>query len=432
MARSSPPPPPNSLSSQQRRLHSLGKLLEVTRALADEIDPTRILQIIAEGACGALDCDRASLFQFDARRNELYTRVVTRLEISEIRKPLDQGITGEVARSRTLANIPDASSDPRWDGSVDRTTGYTTRSILAVPVISPHDDSLLGVLQLLNKNDGPFTDDDQQLAAAFVQHVAAALDRANLVEKLRQREQTQASLAVAREIQRGFMPSELPEVPGYELAVWWLPNEAVGGDYCDVLHLRDGRLALVIADVSGHGLGPSLIMASVRAALRALILERTAPGELLEQLGDALAGDFRDGRFITMVLAAVDPRSHQVQFANAGHAPALWYSPAGDRFTPLEASGLPLGVVDNTNYPALPSQTIEPGDILFLCTDGIVEAMDEQDRQFGLDQLQGLIRQHARGDLDTLVQTVARCVDAHFVGESPPDDLTILALRRVK
>jgi phosphoserine phosphatase RsbU/P len=412
------------------RLAGLQRLLDVTRRLAAEIDLETILHTVTHEACLALECDRATLWRYDPKADELYTSVATELEVAEIRHPLDRGVTGYVATHRQVANVPDPPLDPRWNAAVDRETGYQTRSILAAPLTSPHDEQLLGVLQLLNKHAGVFDAFDEELVQAFSQHAAIALDRARLVEELRRHDATRHSLSVARDIQRGFMPSRLPQIPGYEVATWWYPNEAIGGDYCDVLPLLDGRMGLVIADVSGHGIGPSLIMASVRAALRALALEHAAPDTLLRLLARSLADDLQDGRFITMVLGALDHRTHAFTFANAGHAPALHFQSAQNRFTDLQSTGLPLGILDKPDYPTGPETSIAPGDIVFLCTDGIVEAMDAQQRLFGQQRLQALIQAHAYGHVSDLVHEVGREVSAHYVGQHPKDDLTILAVRR--
>ena len=414
----------------QRRLDGLTRLLEVTRSLAEQIDLEQTLTTIISEACRALNCDRASLFQFDSQRNELYTSVVTELEIGEIRKSLDSGITGWVARRQMIANIPDPSQDARWDAGVDRATGYQTRNILAAPLTSPHDGGLLGVIQLLNKHEGSFDDTDEELLQAFSQHAAVALDRAQLVSRLQEQKQVETSLNVARDIQRGFMPNVLPDVPGYELASWWYPNEAIGGDYCDVIRLGDSRTGLCVADVSGHGLGPALIMASVRAALRALVLEHNHPQELLERLGKSMEDDLQHGRFITMVVAVLDHVSHDVEFSNAGHSPSLHFEATTNQFTSMESTGVPLGVLDNPDYPAGPRMRINVGDMLILCTDGIVEAMDEHDRQFGLGRLKELICQNCSDTVENIVQIVGREIEEHYVGDAPPDDLTILAARR--
>lgn len=414
----------------QRRLSGLARLLGVTRELAAEIDLTRILELVTRQACEALDCERASLYRHDPVRHELFTTVVTELEIAEIRNSLEQGITGYAARNRVVTNVADPASDPRWNSSVDRLTGFRTRSILAAPLTSPEDGSLLGVLQLLNKQGGPFDEFDEELLAAFSQHAAVALDRARLLEELRKQQAVELSLRAARDIQRGFMPTRLPDIPHYEVATWWLPNQAVGGDYCDLIPLRDGRMGLVIADVSGHGLGPSLIMASVRAALRALILSHSLPELLLSQLGHALSGDLQEGRFITMVMACLDPVAHTVEYANAGHAPAEHYRAATGRFSELEATGLPLGVLDRPEYPQGPAVRMDVGDLIVLCTDGIVEAMNDEDVQFGGQRLREIIHANSRRPVAELVHEVGRHVSEYYAGDSPPDDLTVLAVRR--
>lgn len=415
----------------RRRLMGLNALVEATRDLAAEIDLDQILQTVTQRACMAMDCERASLFQYDARRHELHTRVVTELEIAEIRNKIDHGITGYVARTREVTNVANAADDPRWNSGVDLVTGFRTLNILAVPISTPHDARLLGVLEMINKRGHPFDDFDEELAQAFGQHAAAALDRARLVDELRRRSSTEASLSVAREIQRGFMPSALPEVAGYDLATWWFPNEAVGGDYCDVVRMRDGRLGLIVADVSGHGLGPSLIMASLRAGLRALMLEHARTDVLMANVAHSMSGDLRDGRFITMILGALDPEAHTLEFSNAGHAPALHYSATTGKFTPLEATGLPLGVLEKPLYPPGPPIFLMPGDVLVLCTDGIVEAMDANEEQFGMERLKEIIVQHAGDSSSKLVHEIGTHVTGHYVGENPPDDLTVLALRRL-
>lgn len=425
-------PDADGLSPQElaRRLAGVMRLIEVTPRLAASIDLTDILRAVADEARLALGCDRASLYQYDPQSRELFTRVVTELEIAEIRHGIDRGISGYVARHLVTANVPDPAADERWNSSVDRATGYHTRNILATPLTSPNDGQLLGVLELINKLDGAFDHFDEELALAFCQHAAVALDRARLIEALRKRDEVEASLNVARDVQRSFMPRELPSIDHYELASWWYPNEAIGGDYCDVLRLRDGRYLLVMADVSGHGLGPSLLMASVRAALRALILKHHRTDVLLSLLARALAHDLQEGWFITMVLAAVDNRHHAVEFANAGHGPALHYHRQAGHFTVLAATGVPLGVIDDPQYVIGPNTALQVGDLLIFCTDGIVEAMDEKDEQFGRERLERLVRQHAAAPVGEIVTAIAQAVTAHYVGESPPDDLTILALRR--
>ncbi|HEY1599667.1 MAG TPA: GAF domain-containing SpoIIE family protein phosphatase [Pirellulales bacterium] len=419
-----------TIYTSQQRVAALNRLLEVTRRLAAEINLDKILGVIGAEACQALACERATVYQYNEQTGDLVTLAATDLEIAEIRHPLDQGISGYAARERTLVNVPDPSADPRWNSQVDRQTGYHTRSILAAPLVSPHDDALLGVLELLNNIGGPFDTFDEELIVAFAAHASVALDRARLVERSRRNQAVEASLQIARDIQRGFMPGQLADIAGYDVATWWFPQQAVGGDYCDVLPLRGGDTGLIIADVSGHGLGPSLLMASTRAALRALLLDHSSPEVLLRLLAESLASDLVDGHFITMVVAVLDPVTHTLSYANAGHAPALHYMRSADCFVPLKATGLPMGVADKPDFPAAPPLRLAAGDMVVLCTDGIVEAMDAEDRPFGLARLEQVVREHAEEPMAELVRHVGEQVEQFYVGDHPADDLTILVARR--
>ncbi len=423
---------PSALSNQELhgRLEGLTRLLDVTRTMAAEVDATAMLESITHNACRAMDCERASLFQYDPETEELYTRVATELEIREIRHRVELGVTGAVARCREIANIPDPTLDLRWQSGFDQKTGFHTRNILAAPLISQHDHSLLGVLQCLNKRGRAFDKFDEELIEAFSQHATAALDRIRIVEAAQRRQEVEFSLNTAKEIQQGFMPQDLPQPPGYELGLWWHPNEAVGGDYCDLI-LRDKELYLVIADVSGHGLGPALLMASVRAALRALIIEHPTPDDLLTRLNVAASDDLPEGKFVTIVVARLNLDSHTLEFANAGHAPALHYAAAEDAFDALEATGVPLGVLPSEEYPLGRTRSLAVDDVLLLCTDGIVEVMDAEDRTFGLERLEGIVRANKHNGMQAIVNAVAEAVSDHFHGAFPSDDLTIIAAKRV-
>jgi serine phosphatase RsbU (regulator of sigma subunit) len=408
-------------------LPGLNRLLAVTRVLAEEMDLAQILDTIVREASIALHCDRAILYQFDGKRNVLFG---TAGATHELIVSLDRGIAGHVARSRTMVNVVDPAHDRRWDAAYDQQAGYNTQTVLAVPLVAARDSRLLGVLELLNNVGGPFDRDDEALALAFSHHAAAALDRARLIDEIQCRRELEISLQAAREVQRRFMPSKLPTISGYEVATWWFPNEAVGGDYCDVIPLPSGQTAFCIADVSGHGLGPSLLMASVRAALRTLLLTDSLPNTLLAHLADALAEDFQHGSFITMFLGLLDPSLHQLEFANAGHGPVLHYRAKTGGFEQLQATGLPLGVIIPTEYPAGPPQKFESRDLLLLVTDGIIEAMDSRGEQFGVERLQKLVQKLAAAPIQELARGIGREVELHYVGDSPPDDLTVLALRR--
>lgn len=416
----------------QQRLAGSMKLVETTCRLAGESELDEVLGTVTESVCEALACERASLFLFDEARDELYTRVVTELEIAEIRTSVETGITGWVARRRKIANIPDPFVDARWNSAIDKKTGFHTRNILAAPLISSHNDRLVGVLQLLNKLDGEFDEFDESLIQAFGTHAANALERAQLLDEARKKKELEVALDMGRTIQTSFLPETLPVVAGYDLAAWWQPAEAVSGDYYDALLLKDGRICLVVADVSGHGIGPSLLMASVRAMLRVVARTTSDPERVLALLGETISPDLNGGRFITMLIAALDPQTNQVTFANAGHGPAVHFKRESGEFQTLVSTMLPLGFAEDFSNPRCVAFTMEPGDILMLGTDGSMELKNEAGEIFGQRRLEKMVAENCQASMSDLRDIVRDTINAYHPHVLPPDDCTIMLLSRTK
>jgi phosphoserine phosphatase RsbU/P len=418
----------------RERIAGLESVLEVTKSLAAERDLERLLELIIHQASVTLCCERASLFLYDEESRELYTRKVTMLEgIQEIRLPSNEGIVGLAARERRIVHIPDPYAHPLFNAEFDQRTGFRTRNILCAPLVSWGENKLLGVLQLLNKRDGGFVDIDQGLLDAFAAHAAIAIDRAILARHYEEKMRLMVSLDVARKVQASLFPRAMPALPGYEVAAASRPADATGGDYYDVIPQASGRLGLVVADVCGHGLGPSLLMASVRAMLRGFALRELPPDSLLTDLGHALAEDLSPThRFVTLLYGALDPNRHVFQYANAGHGPvALHFRAAEGRFHTLcedEARGCPLGIIEETYQPCAPVP-LAPGDMLVLGTDGLVETRRGQE-QFGIERLCDFLQRNAHTPLRETIVELMDATSAFQTHGRPDDDLTLLLVRR--
>jgi len=242
------------------------------------------------------------------------------------------------------------------------------------------------------------------------------------------------SLALAHEIQAGFFPRKLPKVEGYEIAAGSRPADATGGDYYDVLSLASGQVGLVVADVCGHGLGPSLLMASLRATLRGFAVREPAPEVLVSDIGQALHDDLSPRfRFITLLYGALDPVQHRFSYANAGHGPVvLHFQSADDQFRSLaddDRRGCPLGILRD-RYQSCDPIGLAPGDMLILGSDGIVEARRRDHEQFGMERLCQLIRQLKNRPLQEILKEIMEATTSFGEGEKPDDDLTLLLVRR--
>lgn len=424
----------------KEKIARLLSVLEVTKEVAKERSFEQLMQLIVVRACDALSCERSSLFLYDKERGELYTRWVTELGIDEIRLPAEKGIVGLALNEPKPLFVDDPYSHPRFDPSFDKETGFKTRNILCVPLASWTDQRVLGVLQLLNKHNDAFDAWDQELLGAFAAHAAIAIERAILAKHYEEKTRLEVELNAARDVQASFFPAELPCPSDYEIVAYHQAADATGGDYYDVITLESGNLGLIVADVAGHGLGPSLLMASMRAMLRGVVVREERPHVVLSELNRALGGDLcpvhpvggtRQFRFITVLYGTLDPQQHVFNYADAGHGPVtLHYKADEGRIQSLvddPVRGGPLGIFTEPYQLCSPIH-LGRGDLLVLGTDGVVETRRDGEL-FGMDRFCDMLLQHRRKPLAELLDELIRAATEFHQGP-PSDDVTLMIVRR--
>jgi sigma-B regulation protein RsbU (phosphoserine phosphatase) len=241
----------------------------------------------------------------------------------------------------------------------------------------------------------------------------------------RQREE----MRIARQVQQNLFPAAPLPLPGFDISGASYPAEATGGDYFDYIPLSDGSLGVVIGDVSGHGFGPALLMAELRAYLRAFLLTHTEVGEIVGLLNRALASDAPEGHFATLLLARLDPRTRSFAYVSAGHPTGYVLSPDGAVKAALPSTEMPLGILPDTNFTAAPAFTLHPGEGILLLTDGIVEAHTLDETLFGVERtllvVQANWKRTARQIIDSLYGGVRS-----FCGITGQlDDMTVIVLK---
>jgi serine phosphatase RsbU (regulator of sigma subunit)/anti-sigma regulatory factor (Ser/Thr protein kinase) len=299
---------------------------------------------------------------------------------------------------------------------------------LVVPLISGGE--LVGTLNLGPRlSDQQYSTDDKRLLDGLAAQAAPALQVAELVQKqaaaARSRERIEQELKVAQLIQQNFLPSVLPDLPGWEVAAYYRPAREVGGDFYDLFELPDGRVAVVIGDVTDKGVPAAMVMAAARSLLRASGQRVISPGEVLERVNDLLCPDIPDKMFVTCLYAVVDPRTGHIRYANAGHN--LPYARTADGSLELRAKGMPLGLLPGMSYEEHEA-VIGPGDALLLYSDGVTEAHGPEREMFGTPRLVEHVADPASGDLiDGLLTQVQRFTGPDWEQE---DDITLVTLRR--
>ncbi|MFP3938417.1 MAG: PP2C family protein-serine/threonine phosphatase [Phycisphaerae bacterium] len=410
-----------------KKLQDLKKLLEISRAMGAVAGLDELLNLIIDRSMELLNAERATLFLYDAESNELVSRIAAGLD--ELRVPADKGISGETIVSGETINVPDVTVDKRWNPEPDSRTGFKTRNILSVP-LRDYEGSLVGVLQAINKRDGGFDDYDETVAEALGAQAGVALQRAQLIDHYVQKQQMERAMGIAREIQQGLLPTESPQLEGFDIAGFSQAADETGGDMYDFLELSDGRCMTIVADASGHGVGPALVIAETRAMLRAVSIGGADVPVVLRTVNDLLAADLGESRFVTCFFGLLDASDGSLSFASAGHGPLIFYNRRRDSFEQLPATGLPLAVMDGADYSEVLRRDLQSGDIALVTTDGFFEATNTDGEDFGIDRMLEVVRQHRDHPAERIITELRLEVMRFTEGLTQADDLTAVVVRK--
>jgi serine phosphatase RsbU (regulator of sigma subunit) len=300
---------------------------------------------------------------------------------------------------------------------------------VVVPLISQGE--LVGLLNLgPRKSEQDYSIEDRKLLSTLATQAAPAVRVAQLVqeqqEQARERARLEHELRVARVIQQTLLPKELPRRLGWQVAAYYQPARAVGGDFYDFLSFADGRLGIVIGDVSDKGVPAALLMASTRSILHSVAQEGASPGKVLARINDLLCPDMPPMMFVTCLYAVLDPKSGWMHYANAGHVLPHWRHSGG--VSELHATGMPLGLMPNMGYEEK-EVMLAPGDCVLFYSDGLVEAHNPRREMFGFPRLMALLgEQTADGAL--IDRLLGDLVAFTGPGWEQEDDVTLVTLQR--
>ncbi|HDH09788.1 MAG TPA: protein serine phosphatase, partial [Chloroflexi bacterium] len=289
-------------------------------------------------------------------------------------------------------------------------------------------EKVLGVINLADKASGIFTSGDLKLLTAIASQAAISIYKSQLVEELKEAERVKREMEIAHRIQMSLLPERPPEVEGVELAGMCIPAMEVGGDYYDFLH-RDGRLDLIIADVSGHSVGSALMMAITRTVLRSEIAGGKSPAQVLAATNATMYDDLsRAELFITVFHTSYDKETRTLTYANGGHNPPFLWRAAEGKCISLDADGMLLGILEDVDYEERIIE-LQPGDILVLYTDGVTEARNEAGEFFGEERLRRAIEEGSGLSPAELLDDLYRRIYEHSKGVPQRDDITLVVMK---
>jgi sigma-B regulation protein RsbU (phosphoserine phosphatase) len=332
-----------------------------------------------------------------------------------------------VAKTGEAVLITDAYSDPRFDPSFDKRSGFLTKSMLVVPMI--YKSKTIGVMSILNRFDGqPFNENDKMLFTIFASQAALVIENARLLHAAIEKERLDKELQVAAEIQRLLIPQQIPPIPFLDISAAYIPCKEVGGDFYDIIQLDENRSIFVIADVSGKGIPGAMVVSNMQATLRGFLEYSSDLLSVVKRLNEAIIRQTTADRYITFFIGLYDHRQSSLTYINAGHNPPLIIDETGN-VQELSTGGIFIGYIP-WDYQ---SETISfsKGNTFVMYTDGLVESMNEQEQEFGLTALKKLIIDTHRKGSEYLKNEIIRQVKDHIGDHPMEDDFTLLISRRI-
>jgi phosphoserine phosphatase RsbU/P len=424
-----PPVPVRDVAALEREVARQRSLVEASTMLHSTLDLEALLRIILDIASNAVGAERGTVYLLSDDGTELWSKVVAGEKKLEIRLPLGRGIAGAVGKTGETIRIADAYADARFDPSTDRRSGFRTRSILCAPIKS-REGKIVGVFQLLNKRDGTFAPEDVEYLDSLSVHAALALENARLHRSALEKERQDREIAVAQGIQRALLPARAERKEGsYAFAGMNELCEDASGDYYDFIDLADGRVGVAIGDVSGHGLGSALVMAEARALLHAFARTLSDLPEIVGLMNEFLTRDMTAGKFMTLFLGALDPKTGVLSWCSAGHNPPMHIAAGTGAMSELKATGAVLGIMAGLPYTAGEPLNLSPGDVVLLYTDGATEAVAPSGELFGEDRLRDVVRGAASRPPEGILDAVRDSLSQWTGGKPLRDDLTLAVVK---
>jgi serine phosphatase RsbU (regulator of sigma subunit) len=418
---------------------SLDVLLDAIRHVSESRDVESLLQYVVDTATQTMGAERGFLvlIQEDGTQVVRVARAAGQ-DLPEGERAYSTSVVHKVVSTETPLRTTEASDAQALE------LGHSVfqlklRGVMCAPLTPQgrdfREESSLqrGALYVDSKVTArEFTSRDLALFSALAQHIAVALENARLNAQSLEKMRLERSLEIATEIQAGLMPSSPPDVKGFELYGWFRPAEHATGDFYDFVRLGDGRQALVIGDVTGHGIGPALITATAQAGLRSYLKILTDPAQVVTMLNADLAERMDDGMFLTLFLGVFSEEG-DLEYVNAGHTPPLLWRHSDQTIEDLPATGPALGLMDDMQYEVSEPMVLNPGDTLLAFTDGLVEARhhDRPERFFGEQGVRAILAELGWGNFsaeDLTEQVVAGALE--FSGGEREDDMTLVTLSR--
>jgi phosphoserine phosphatase RsbU/P len=425
---------PNISDREFERLKNAVDELTTLNQIANAINITMkvdaITQTILDHCVKRTGAAQGAVFLLDELHNEAdnFKTFVREYDPKAAQVPfrLNMSLTGWMVKNRTVLVSNDPDTDERFKGMNFTQMGIT--SVMAAPLMSRK--GLVGLLVLFNKKDGVgFTDNDKRLLGIIGTQTAQVVENARLFEKEKQLQVIEKEMHVAQTIQQGFLPKEAQFAREVEIIGRNISAKEVGGDYYDIVKLDDNRTFLSLGDVSGKGVPAALLMANAQAVMRSQLSRVTQLdlADIASRINQLICQFSSPGQFITALFGVMDTGEHTFTYVNAGHVPPVLLMADGTVQAPREAN-LVLGILPDFEF-SVHTISLEQCRWMIIYTDGINEAMNEEDEQYGDDRLINLMKDNATVSATRLADVIVADIGQYRGTREQSDDITMLIVK---
>jgi len=413
----------------------LRMLLDITKTISRSLDLHEVLNLVMDTLDSVIPYDAAGIYLVECsvpaveRQGELDETCVFHTEalrgydidaLTELKLKMGEGLIGRVALTGKPHISPDVYKDPQYINARRK-----THSEMVAPIIS--NDEVIGVFDLESDELNAYSKDDLEILLLLASQVAIIIEKVMLHESLIEKKRLQTQLEVARQVQLELLPARDPQLAGFDISAYNFPTEEVSGDYYDWVRIYDDQIGVVIADVSGKGVPAALLMAFLRASLRAATHIGYAPHISMSKVNYLLWESIESNQFVTAFYGVLDATNRTLAYANAGHNPPLLMDADGKaRFD--ERGGVPLGMFRDTRYYEH-YLTIAPGELLVLYTDGVTEAANRAGEEYGVERLVEAVRRGRHSTARELIGSIHQEITAWTDGLGATDDVTFFVLK---
>lgn len=415
-------------------------------AISRRIEMPEVLDIIVKAASRNIGADAGAILLVDEYEDVLRVRAtqgiypplypvpdIARVTTGSIKRHFEETpiaigetVLGETVRSAEPILITNATEDPRLSGNAADDVLFVS-SLIAVPLIV--SNRVLGVISTLKRAEHRFFDErDFEHLRTFAEYASVTIDNIHTYLEVLEKREMETELDIAADIQNKLLPGDSPSIANGSLASFTIPAKGVSGDYHDVISLDDRRVAMVVGDVAGKGIPAALVMVMIRSILHLVVSPSRDAAAVLTLVNRGITGSIDLDHYATMGYLIYDQDTREVTYANAAHHPLLVYRRKAGKLLQVDTEGLPIGIERQSKY-AQKRFAVETGDLLVLYTDGVVEAMNEDGLQYGLQALKEAISRAPNSDPQQLVANVREDLETFVGNASRHDDQTMLVMR---